>query len=109
MRMYCATDSHPKHSPAGRRMHAGSQAKAKRVALQFPEGLLLYACAIADILQAFAGAERDPSCQGFLTIDEIRRRSQAYCSVPMRNDRWRNLADPGYGWESNKAPRHVYD
>ena len=39
-------------------MHAGSQAKAKRVALQFPEGLLLYACAIADILQAFAGAER---------------------------------------------------
>jgi hypothetical protein len=26
-----------------------------QVALQFPEGLLLYACAIADILQDFAG------------------------------------------------------
>eukprot|EP00793_Prasinoderma_coloniale_P000073 PRCOL_00005581-RA len=34
------------------------QAGARRVALQFPEGLLLYACTIADILQAFAGAER---------------------------------------------------
>ena len=27
---------------------------AKHVALQFPEGLLMYACAIADILEAFA-------------------------------------------------------
>lgn len=27
------------------------QARAKRVALQFPEGLLLYACVIADILE----------------------------------------------------------
>jgi hypothetical protein len=31
------------------------QAAAKRVALQFPEGLLMYACVIADILEAFAG------------------------------------------------------
>ena len=28
---------------------------AKRVALQFPEGLLLYACTIADILEKFTG------------------------------------------------------
>lgn len=32
------------------------QAGAKTVALQFPEGLLLYACTIADILEQFAGA-----------------------------------------------------
>ncbi|RHX98458.1 hypothetical protein DYB38_000934 [Aphanomyces astaci] len=32
------------------------QAGAKRVALQFPEGLLLYACVISDILERFAGA-----------------------------------------------------
>lgn len=31
------------------------QAGAKQVALQFPEGLLMYACTIADILQEFAG------------------------------------------------------
>ena len=34
------------------------RAKTRSLALQFPEGLLLYACTIADILQAFAGAER---------------------------------------------------
>jgi len=28
---------------------------ADQVALQFPEGLLMYACTIADILQEFAG------------------------------------------------------
>ncbi|KAF6262034.1 putative diphthamide synthesis protein-domain-containing protein [Scenedesmus sp. NREL 46B-D3] len=33
------------------------QAGASQVALQFPEGLLMYACAIADILQDFAGVE----------------------------------------------------
>eukprot|EP00879_Flechtneria_rotunda_P019490 GHRR01020469.1.p1 GENE.GHRR01020469.1~~GHRR01020469.1.p1 ORF type:complete len:341 (+),score=109.08 GHRR01020469.1:153-1175(+) len=33
------------------------QAGAKQVALQFPEGLLMYACTIADILQEFAGVE----------------------------------------------------
>ena len=27
------------------------QAKAKRVAIQFPEGLLMYSCVIADILE----------------------------------------------------------
>ena len=31
------------------------QAGARRVALQFPEGLLLYACVIADILEGWAG------------------------------------------------------
>jgi len=31
--------------------------EAKCVALQFPEGLLLYACVIADLLQKFTGAE----------------------------------------------------
>lgn len=31
------------------------QAGATQVALQFPEGLLMYACAIADILEEFAG------------------------------------------------------
>ncbi|KAI8462937.1 MAG: putative diphthamide synthesis protein-domain-containing protein [Monoraphidium minutum] len=33
------------------------QAGARRVALQFPEGLLMYACTIADILQDHAGVE----------------------------------------------------
>jgi 2-(3-amino-3-carboxypropyl)histidine synthase len=33
------------------------QARARRVALQFPEGLLMYALVIADILEAFAGVE----------------------------------------------------
>eukprot|EP00897_Mesotaenium_endlicherianum_P004534 jgi/Mesen1/4108/ME000216S03364 len=33
------------------------QAGARRVALQFPEGLLMYACTIADILETFAGVE----------------------------------------------------
>ncbi|EIE19179.1 hypothetical protein COCSUDRAFT_19880 [Coccomyxa subellipsoidea C-169] len=33
------------------------QMGAKRVALQFPEGLLIYACVIADILESFAGAD----------------------------------------------------
>lgn len=33
------------------------QAKAQRVALQFPEGLLMFACTIADILEQFTGAE----------------------------------------------------
>ena len=32
------------------------QARAARVALQFPEGLLMYACTLADILQDHAGA-----------------------------------------------------
>lgn len=33
------------------------QAGARRVALQLPEGLLMYACALADIFEAHAGAE----------------------------------------------------
>jgi 2-(3-amino-3-carboxypropyl)histidine synthase len=33
------------------------QASAKRVALQFPEGLLMYACTISDILERFAQVE----------------------------------------------------
>lgn len=33
------------------------QAGAKRVALQFPEGLLMFACTIADVIQEFTGAE----------------------------------------------------
>eukprot|EP00270_Netrium_digitus_P018885 TRINITY_DN727_c0_g5_i1.p1 TRINITY_DN727_c0_g5~~TRINITY_DN727_c0_g5_i1.p1 ORF type:complete len:577 (-),score=141.07 TRINITY_DN727_c0_g5_i1:297-2027(-) len=33
------------------------QEKAKCVALQFPEGLLMFACVIADILEQFAGVE----------------------------------------------------
>lgn len=32
-------------------------AAARRVALQFPEGLLMFACAIADILEEFAGVD----------------------------------------------------
>lgn len=31
---------------------------AKRVALQFPEGLLLYACVISDILEEFTGESK---------------------------------------------------
>jgi 2-(3-amino-3-carboxypropyl)histidine synthase len=33
------------------------QINARRVALQFPEGLLLYSCVISDILESFAGVE----------------------------------------------------
>lgn len=33
------------------------QAACRRVALQFPEGLLMYSCVIADILESFAGIE----------------------------------------------------
>lgn len=33
------------------------QANATVVALQFPEGLLLFACIIADIIESFTGAE----------------------------------------------------
>jgi len=33
------------------------QANARRVALQFPEGLLLYSCVISDILESFAGVD----------------------------------------------------
>jgi 2-(3-amino-3-carboxypropyl)histidine synthase len=33
------------------------QANATRVALQFPEGLLLYSCVISDIIERFTGAD----------------------------------------------------
>ena len=33
------------------------QAKVRKIALQFPEGLLMYSCVIADILESFAGIE----------------------------------------------------
>merc|ERR1712002_377182 len=33
------------------------QAEARRVALQFPEGLLMFACVIADIVEEFTAAE----------------------------------------------------
>ena len=33
------------------------QNESKRVALQFPEGLLMFACTIADIVEKFSGAE----------------------------------------------------
>ena len=33
------------------------QVGAKRVALQFPEGLLMFACSISDILERFTGCE----------------------------------------------------
>ncbi|XP_055346743.1 2-(3-amino-3-carboxypropyl)histidine synthase subunit 1-like [Paramacrobiotus metropolitanus] len=33
------------------------QTESKRVALQFPEGLLLFACTISDIIERFTGAE----------------------------------------------------
>ena len=33
------------------------QARATRVALQFPEGLLMFSCVIADIVTRFTGAE----------------------------------------------------
>lgn len=38
-------------------IHALRSANATRVALQFPEGLLMYACTISDILSAFANVE----------------------------------------------------
>jgi hypothetical protein len=59
------------------------QAGARQVALQFPEGLLMYACAIADILQEFAGGVLDItssssrslvallSCEKFVLFEKI--------------------------------------
>jgi 2-(3-amino-3-carboxypropyl)histidine synthase len=38
-------------------MHAIKSASATRVGLQMPEGLLMYACTISDILSGFAGVE----------------------------------------------------
>ena len=34
-----------------------TQAKATRVALQFPEGLLMFSCVIADIVTRFTGGQ----------------------------------------------------
>jgi hypothetical protein len=39
------------------------QAKAKRVALQFPEGLLMYSCTISDIIAECALVSRMPTPQ----------------------------------------------
>ncbi len=39
------------------------QAGAKCAALQFPEGLLMYACIIADLLERFAGMEDRSGCR----------------------------------------------
>ena len=36
------------------------QAKVRSLALQFPEGLLLYATALSDIFQTFAGVQVNP-------------------------------------------------
>ena len=41
------------HAPPGRT----AQRNAARVALQLPEGLLIYACVLADIVERFTGAE----------------------------------------------------
>ncbi|KDD73510.1 hypothetical protein H632_c2103p0 [Helicosporidium sp. ATCC 50920] len=41
------------HKTVARLRRAG----AKRVALQFPEGLLMYACVLADIMESFAGVD----------------------------------------------------
>lgn len=38
------------------------QAKAKRVAIQFPEGLLMYSCVIADILERYIKAHLLHAC-----------------------------------------------
>lgn len=38
------------------------QAKAKRVAIQFPEGLLMYSCVIADILERYTKASLLHAC-----------------------------------------------
>ena len=38
-------------------VHRLRSADVRRVALQFPEGLLMYACTIADIFESFAGVE----------------------------------------------------
>ena len=38
------------------------QAKAKRVAIQFPEGLLMYSCVIADILERYPEAPLLHAC-----------------------------------------------
>ena len=40
--------------------------KLQRVALQFPEGLLMYACAIADILRRFA-----PTLQRVVVLGDV--------------------------------------
>jgi hypothetical protein len=62
---------------AGIQVWRVKQAKAKTVALQFPEGLLMYATTISDILEQFAGVEH---CLvlGDVTYGAV---SRAFCSV----------------------------
>jgi 2-(3-amino-3-carboxypropyl)histidine synthase len=53
--------SRPRNTPAVQVMKTVwrlRRAKAKRVAMQFPEGLLMYASVLSDILEQFAGVEQ---------------------------------------------------
>ncbi len=40
---------------------------------------------------------------GYMTIKDICRQGQKYCSAPMEKDHFRNRGDHGYGWDSNKS------
>ena len=44
-------------APGALTARAAAQAGAKRVALQLPEGLLIFGCTLADIIERFTGAK----------------------------------------------------
>jgi hypothetical protein len=53
------------------------QAQARTVALQFPEGLLMFACTLADILETCAPAPRSGQAQCALPRDAVTHRPAA--------------------------------
>lgn len=46
---------HPRHAQIHKSVWRIRTANTKHVGLQFPEGLLMYACIIADILERYEG------------------------------------------------------
>ena len=55
----------------------------KKVGLQFPEGLLMYSCAIADILETFAGVEHTvilgDTTFGACCVDDFSAKAMEVC------------------------------
>lgn len=63
------------------------KAGARVVALQFPEGLLMYACVISDILQAHTGVQRvyvmGDVTFGACCVDDYSAAALGECSLPL--------------------------
>ena len=76
------------------------QAHATKVALQFPEGLLMYACVIADIVQNFTDAQA--IVMGDVRAARAGRRGGRYRDVLVRAKCLRSLA--GALWRAGRSP-----